>query len=66
MLAACCLGLGTCPIGFAIPLLNTTEVKAELGIPPEVTAIAPIIVGVPRGEAPLVPRKKPEIYCWKK
>ena len=31
MLAATDAGLGTCCIGFAIPLLNTPEVKAEIG-----------------------------------
>jgi hypothetical protein len=29
------------------------------------TAIAPIIVGVPAGETPPVPRKQPEILAWK-
>jgi nitroreductase len=61
MLAACALGLGTCCIGFAIPVLNTPEVKHELAIPPDVTAVAPIIVGVPRGISPSVPRKPPDI-----
>jgi hypothetical protein len=28
-------------------------------------AIAPIIVGVPAGETPPVPRKPPEILTWK-
>ena len=64
MLAACALGLGTCCIGFAMPVLNTPEVKEELGIPAAVTAIAPIIVGVPRGEAPQIARKPPEILRW--
>lgn len=65
MLAACALGLATCPIGFAVPALNTPEVKAELHVPPDVTAVAPMIVGRPRGSAPPVPRKDPEILCWK-
>ncbi len=64
MLAACAMGLGTCCIGFAIPLLNTPEVKADLGIPAEVTAFAPIIVGVPSGTTPNVSRKPPEISRW--
>jgi hypothetical protein len=29
------------------------------------TAIGPIIVGVPAGEAPPAPRKQPEIVTWK-
>jgi nitroreductase len=65
MLAACALGLGTCVIGSALPALNTSEGKAELGIPAELDAIAPIIVGVPHGQTPPVPRKKPVILAWK-
>lgn len=64
MLAACSLDLGTCCIGFAIPILNTSEVKQELGIPADVTVVAPIIVGVPAGQTPPVPRKPPEILHW--
>jgi nitroreductase len=65
MLAACARGLGTCVIGFAVSALNTPEWKTELKIPVEMNAIAPIIVGVPVGETPLVPRKQPEIVTWK-
>jgi nitroreductase len=64
MLAACADGLGTCCIGFAVPALNTPEWKAELGIPSNVHAFAPIIVGVPRGETHVVPRKPPVILNW--
>ncbi|HYL56476.1 MAG TPA: nitroreductase family protein [Gemmatimonadales bacterium] len=64
MLAACALGLGTCCIGFAVPVLNAPEVKRELGIPTDVTAVAPIIVGVPRGVTPPVPRRPPEVLRW--
>jgi nitroreductase len=66
MLAACGMGLGTCCIGFAVPVLNRSDVKAELGIPPEGVAVAPIIVGVPRGETPATTRKAPEILCWRR
>ncbi len=65
MLAACAKGLGTCVIGFAVSALNTPEWRAELKIPAAMTAIAPIIVGVPAGETPPVPRKQPEIVAWK-
>jgi nitroreductase len=65
LLAACAQGLGTCVIGFAVSALNTPEWKAELKIPAEMMAIAPIIVGVPAGETPPVPRKPPEILTWK-
>ncbi|HEY7319039.1 MAG TPA: nitroreductase family protein [Candidatus Binatia bacterium] len=65
ILAACSMGLGTCVIGAAVPALNTPDIKAELGIPDEVTAIAPIIVGVPSGETPPTARKEPEVLFWK-
>jgi len=65
MLAACAQGLGTCVIGFAMAALNTPQWKTELKIPAEWTAIAPIIVGVPAGETPPVPRHAPEIVAWK-
>lgn len=65
MLAACAKGLGTCTIGLAVSALNTAVWKMELGIPAEMTAFAPIIVGIPSGETPPVPRKTPEILSWK-
>jgi nitroreductase len=65
MLAACATGLGTCPIGLAVEALNTPQWKKELGIPAEMTAIAPIIAGWPAGETPSVSRKSPEVLCWK-
>jgi nitroreductase len=65
-LAACAMGLGTCCIGFAVPMLIRAEVKAELGIPPDVVAVAPIIVGVPKEEAAQTSRNAPEIICWRK
>lgn len=61
MLAACTLGLGTCVIGSAQGALNTPGVKAQLGIPAEITAVAPIIVGFPAGETPPSPRKPPRV-----
>ena len=64
LLTACAQGLGTCVIGFAVSALNTPEWKSELKIPAEMTAIAPMIVGVPAGETPPVPRKAPEILSW--
>jgi nitroreductase len=66
MLAAAQRGLGTCCIGFAVPVLNKAAVKRELGIPPEGAAVAPIIVGYPRGEVPAVPRKAPHVLAWVK
>ena len=64
MLAACAMGLGSCSVGFAIPALHTQDVKHDLGIPDGVDPVAAIIVGVPRGETPVVPRKPPEILRW--
>jgi nitroreductase len=64
LLAACAQGLGTCVIGFAVAALNTPEWKAELKIPAAMTAIAPMILGVPAGVTPPAPRKLPEILTW--
>lgn len=66
MLAAYELGLGSCPIGFALPVLNTSEVMAELRLPPEGAALAPIIVGYPSEPAPSVPRRDPVVASWSK
>jgi nitroreductase len=66
MLMACDLRLGSCPIGFAVPVLNRPEVKAELGLPADLSVIAPIIVGVPRESTPPTARKDPAIVCWRK
>lgn len=65
MLAACSLGLGTCCIGSAIPMFNQPDVKAELGLPPEIIAVAPIVVGMPRQRPKIQPRRDPEILVWK-
>jgi nitroreductase len=65
ILAACSMGLGTCVIGAAVPALNIPNIKADLGIPDQVTPLAPIIVGVPSGETPPTARKEPEILFWR-
>jgi len=65
MIAATALGYATCPIGFALPALADPETKAELGIPPDVTAYAPIIVGVAGGPVPAQARREPQILSWK-
>ena len=64
MLAATSKGLASCCIGFAVPVLNTPAVKRELGIPPKGAAVAPIILGYPRGATPSVPRKPPAVLSW--
>ena len=66
MLAACAKDLGTCCIGFAIPILNASDVKHELGIPDDVAAVVPIIVGFPRGSIETVSRKAPQVLRWVK
>jgi nitroreductase len=65
MLAACALGLGTCCIGAAIETLNTPAVKADVGIPADVTAVVPIVVGVPAAATPAPPRNVPQILSWR-
>lgn len=65
MLAACAMGLGSCVIGSAVAVLNIRKVKAELGIPEEYSAIAPIVVGVPSGGTIASARKIPLVLAWK-
>ena len=64
MLAAHGMGLGTCPIGFAWPLLEEPDVKEHLRIPPEYRPILPIIVGYPSKPTAAVPRTDSEILYW--
>jgi nitroreductase len=64
MLAACDAGLGSCPIGFAVPVLNSPEVKAELGLPESGAAIAPILVGYPLVVPDPVERAEPRVLSW--
>lgn len=64
MLDACGRGLGSCVIGLAVTALNTPKWKKELGIPSEITAIAPMIIGVPANETPTVLRRLPEVLAW--
>jgi nitroreductase len=65
MLAACAMGLGTCVIGSALPALDIQELKTQLGIPAEYSAVAPIIVGHPRGETPATSRREPLVLAWR-
>lgn len=64
MLAACAEGLGSCCIGFAVPVLNAPDVKAELRIAPDVRVIAPIIIGVPVEDELEASRKSPVVLNW--
>ncbi|MCW8398413.1 nitroreductase family protein [Legionella sp. PATHC038] len=65
MLTACAQGLGTCVIGLAVSALNTPEWKTKLNLSSDITAIAPIIVGIPASVPPVVPRKSAEILAWR-
>jgi nitroreductase len=64
MLAACEAGLGSCPIGLAVPLLNTPEAKEELRFPSTAVVVAPILLGYPSAAAPAPPRAEPQILSW--
>ncbi len=64
MLAACGMGLGSCPVGFTRPWFNLPAVKAELGIPASYTAALPIVVGYPAMVPPPVVKSSAEIACW--
>ena len=64
MPAAGAMELGTCVIGSAGPRLNTDQVKRELGIAADGSAIVPIVVGTPADVAPATTRKEPHILTW--
>ena len=59
MLSARDAGLGTCWIGFSESLLESQELKAELGVPAGYRVVAPIIVGHPVDFPPPTPRDEP-------
>lgn len=63
-LAALALGLGSCCIGFALPMLNLPEIKQELHVPDPIAAIAALIVGKPRDVPKPVPRRDPVVLSW--
>lgn len=65
MLSAYAHGLGSRVIGFAVPALNLPEWKAEIGIPDEMVAVVPIILGIPGSSSLSSGRKSPEIIAWK-
>jgi nitroreductase len=66
MLTAPAMDLGTCCIGSALPALNSLAIKAELAIPPDVTVVAAITVGVPAETPVATSRKPPGILSWTK
>lgn len=64
MLAATALGIGSCCIGFAVPVLNAPEIKEEIGLPPSGVAVAPILLGYPTVAPAQHPRNDPKIVRW--
>jgi nitroreductase len=64
MLSAASAGLGTCPIGFAVPVLNAPDVKEELRFPSEGVVVAPILVGFASAPPSPVSRTTPRIVSW--
>lgn len=65
MLTAHAMGLGSCVIGSAVAALNAPDVKVELSVPEDHTAVAPIIVGTPADRGPPTARKPAEILAWR-
>jgi len=63
MLSACAMGLGSCVIGSALPAFKTDDVKSRLRIPPEFSAVAPIILGYASNEVAPTSRKSPVVLA---
>ena len=64
MLAAHAIGLGSCVITQALPALNDTNMKPQLGISAHYEAIAPIVIGYSNKESQTSRRKRPLILSW--
>lgn len=64
MLAACGLGLASCPIGFARDVLRREDWRRELHVPAGETPVLPIAVGYPAGIMPRTERARPKIRTW--
>jgi nitroreductase len=64
MLAATALGLGSCCIGSAVPVLNTPAIKQELSIPADVDVVVPLVVGASRETVNPVSRREPQVLSW--
>lgn len=65
MLAASSIGLGTCPIGLALPLMDQATTKNELGVPAGMVAALPIVVGHPTGQPP-APTRHPAKVLYRR
>jgi len=66
MLAAHGASLASCPIGLARSWLNLPDVKKELEIPSELTAVFPLTLGYPAEPSKSVSRNVPEIVTWQR
>lgn len=64
MLAAHGKGLGSCWIHDT--LLFNDEIKAKYNLPTNYEMVAPIVVGYPSGEKPVVEHHQPKILAWVK
>jgi nitroreductase len=64
MLAASSLGVGSCWIGFALPLGQCPEILTELDVPKDHKLIAPIIFGYPR-KKDMAPAQRMEVPILK-
>ncbi|MCR6547020.1 nitroreductase family protein [Dehalobacterium formicoaceticum] len=62
MLAAHSMGIGTCWIGFAEPILNTKEFKKKHGVPEEYELVSTLSMGYMKVALPSPKRKKPIIF----
>lgn len=64
MLTATAKMLGSCWIGLSQPFLDTPEGRTLAGVGPQMQAIAPIIVGFPRGPAGAPSPRRPPAIDW--
>ena len=65
MLAALAFGLGTCPIGLSLPILEMPDVKAELEVGEDWIAALPMVLGYPAGATPATKRRPARITTWR-
>ncbi|MBU0757753.1 MAG: nitroreductase [Nanoarchaeota archaeon] len=63
-LAAHSLGIGSCWIGFALPLDKDKTARKELGIPMNNKIVAPLVFGYPMTENKRIPERKVNILKW--
>jgi F420 biosynthesis protein FbiB-like protein len=65
MLAARSLGIGSCWIGFGMPLDSDQEIRQELNVPEEYSLMAPLIFGYPAKDVETAPpRNEDVILKW--